>query len=451
MFNQRTILGALNSIQGHDEQETSLAGRPVAIHELVNVLVLLESITMSNRLFLDGTLPPGDLFRTWAVVQKVEAASATSLNLGPITPGREELLPAFKDSAETASLLIVDSLNNLDHATDQPLEGDIGRFVGTVIEAHENPWARCAMASEIADAASSGRETFRGSKCVAGLISAECEDLNLLAIVAERLRAASESGQRIIAALLINRFRINYANSLAGMKKAMYLADVSIEDLKATQVMLFWRYMARKIAERYKADLTPQSQSLFDSGLGGAPLGFAILMNTTGSSPYALIEEALKMRDRGFIKASAADTPQERYLHQMTETEFAAFQENLFGTKWMSLVDHGERAGFVECRWRHLRIPAALGAAVGGVLGALSANPLLVGAGAVAGSFIGNLTEDLVCGRFGGARVNSDHYRKLDGYIRLAAAKDRIGQALSQHVEALFHRPLEAPATSAPA
>src|SRR4029453_4791280 len=98
--------------------------------------------------------------------------------------------------------------------------------------------------------------------------------------------------QRKAIAILINRFRINYVNSLAALREAAYLADGAIEDLKAAQVVLFSRYLAKKIAERHASELSAATQELFDRSLHGVPLGFAILMNSRGKSAVDLVEEA---------------------------------------------------------------------------------------------------------------------------------------------------------------
>lgn len=180
-------------------------------------------------------------------------------------------------------------------------------------------------------------------------------------------------------------------------------------------------------------------------------------MNSDGASPFALLEEAMRMRDRSFCARAAHDTPQKRFLHQLTADEFASFQDHLLSQAWMRLLKESELREFMTCPWRSLRIPAAVGGIVSAVVGAVVAGPAgavvgtaLGGAvGGAVGNVVGNLTqylgEGIGSGAFDQRSVHVDQYRKLDRYFSLAAKHDRVAQAFVAKVESLFQRRLDLP------
>jgi hypothetical protein len=319
--------------------------------------------------------------------------------------------------------------------------------VETIRTALEDKSGRTAIerAHEVAAAAAVGRETFRGSKCVAGMILANQEPVPLVQRAAARLLTGDESTQRKTVAVLINRFRINYVNSLAAIRDAAYLADVSIEELKSAQVILFCRYLAEKILKTHVDQLSAETRLLFDQDLITVPLGFAILMNSNAKSPIELVEEAVRVRDRSFTAGAARVTPQHRYIHQLSEDQFQNFRDFLFKDNWVRLMKESELPDMSTSRLRTIQLPVALGSVAGGALGAVLAGP----AGAAGGGALGNLAgvliqyfaEGLAKGTLASRRVHSDHYRKLDRYLTVAVKTDII-QPFSKKVESVFQRPL---------
>jgi hypothetical protein len=265
---------------------------------------------------------------------------------------------------------------------------------------------------------------------------------------ANTIVGAPEATQRKAIAVLINRFRVNYVNSLAALRDAAYLADTTIEDLKSQQVVAFSRYFAEKIAAEHRAELSVATRKLFDRHFRGAPLGFAILMNSRGKSAVQLLEEATRIRSAKFAAAAARETPQNRFLHQFDETEFSDFRDYLFREPWSNLLDAIERAKFESCPWRTIQSPGAIGgAAVAAVATMMLFGPFAVPAGVFVGGVMGNLA--LAAGDAQGRAaleadvVQIDQYRKLDKYFASAAENDRVVQALSDRVETLFGRPLD--------
>jgi hypothetical protein len=449
-FNQRTVAAAVATLLGESENGAHLAGRPLPIGELANVLLLLESVAMADGMYLDGTLPPGDIDRLQNSIWRVAAQADAHLTVEFLRPSSSSLVSMFQESAESATLLMADGLDRLRDQSDPPMGGDIQGFVSAIQDAAADATGRvgACLAQQIAEAAAEGRETFRGSKCVAGIVLANQEAPPLLQRANDLLRSADDATQRKAVAVLINRFRINYVNSLAGLRDAAYLADAAIEGLKAAQVVLFCRYLASKISESHVQALSANTQKLFDQELQAVPLGFAILMNARGRSAVELLREALEVRALGFGPAAARAMPQDRHLHQLTDEGFGQFREYLFKSDWARLMNDAERSEFMPNTWRSLYIPAGLGGVVGVIAGGVLAGPAGP-AGAVISNVLGSLAgtlahilgDGVVKGTLASRRLNVDHYRRMDRYLALAVKNDRI-HACAERVHALFGRPL---------
>jgi len=441
VLNQRSLRSALDNLNA---EKNGKAAQSLGAPDLINLCLLLESIAFSNQLYVDGTLPPQDLALLDRSLDLTKRASGCPVAVSQIHRTAEDLKNLFQESAETAGLLIHDSLHALDSQKDKPLEEDVDEFCNVILDSAGQPRRlREERAAIYADAASRGVDTFRGSKCAAGIMTAELEDLDLLETVAFHLRAAPADRSRKIVAVLINRFRINYVNSLAASKKAAYLADMTIEDLRSAQVIIFWRYLAKKIAERHSIHLTPETRSAFDSNLSAAPLGFAILLNTRGNSPHDLVKEAFSIRDQRFAKRAAGMTAQDRYMHEMDANAFANFQDYLYKSKWVELHNHSEREKFSKCWWREIKLPFVAGVALGAYFGVSAhGSAAIVAAFHAGGEILGEILNHAAekTGRGGGIQV--EQYRKLDGYLQLAADNDRLGVTLSEQVNRLFKRGL---------
>jgi hypothetical protein len=229
-------------------------------------------------------------------------------------------------------------------------------------------------------------------------------------------------------------------NSLAGSKDAAYLADVSIEDLKVAQVLLFSRYLASKISVAEADSLSDATRAMFDQHFSTVPLGFAILLNSPRSSAFGLLDEAMRVRDLAFSAAAARATPQRRFMHHFGADEFASFQDYLFKNKWIALLNEAERAQFSSSGLREVKIPAAVGGMVGAIVGAIAGGPVAAAAGSLVGSLIQHLGEQLASGRLGNSNVNADQYRRLSLYLSLAAKNDRLAAPFREKVETVFGR-----------
>lgn len=447
-FNQRTVVSVFTTLLEEVSATESLRGKPLTLAELVDVLLLLESFAMSSDVHIDGTLPPDDLSSFKDLEWRVEIRSGVPIGVKFLSTKADRLLDLFKESIESASLLIEDNLARLPEQPDKPMQGDVSPFVDALLRAAADSSGRTAreIAARVAAAAAEGKETFRGSKCVAGLLLADDSIAAVRDRAADILRLADDATRRKTVSLLINRFRINYVNALAGLANAAFLADVSIEGHKSAQVMLFCRYLAKQIASEHVDELSSTTRALFDTTLSGVPLGFAILMNSRARRPLDLIEEAAHLRDRSFCRAAAAESPQERFVHEMTHDAFSDFQEYLFGSRFHDLAKQADRLDGTRSGWRTLAIPSAAAGVIGAVLGTLTTTVSGAAGAALLAHGVQLLGEQVQAGRLGKRKVHVDHYRRLDAYVSRAVEQDqRVGRAFSDQVEMIFGRPLALP------
>lgn len=447
-FNQRTVVSVFTTLLEEVSATESLRGKPLTLAELVDVLLLLESFAMSSDVHIDGTLPPDDLSSFKDLEYRIETRSGVPIGVKFLRTKADRLLDLFRESIESASLLIDENLTRLSEQADKPMQGDVSPFVDALLRGSADSSGRTAreIAVSVAAAAAEGKETFRGSKCVAGLLLAADSIVAVRDRAVDTLRVADDATRRKAVSVLINRFRINYVNALAGLANAAFLADVSIEGHKSVQVMLFCRYMAKHIAAEHVEELSATTRALFDATLSGVPLGFAILMNSRARHPIDLIEEAAHLRDRSFCKAAAAESPQERFVHEMTHDAYAEFREYLFGSRFHDLAKQADRADDTRSVWRTLAIPSAAASVMGAVLGTLTAGVAGAAGAALLGHGVQLLGEQVQEGRVGKRKVHVDHYRRLDTYISRAVKRDqRVGHAFAEQVETIFGRRLVLP------
>ena len=446
-FNQRTLSGAVTTLIGEDDRGRRFDGVPMTLNELSAVLLLLESIAMSTGMYLDGTLPPADIERMETALWRLTAQSGAECRVEFVRPAPDALVTMFREAADTGTLLMADGLSRLPDQRDEPMAGDIAPFVAAVrqLDGDATGERGAQFAKATAAAAAVGEETFRGAKCVAGLGLLPRGPDSIVTRASTLLQAADDQTQRKAVAVLVNRFRINYVNMLAGTRKAAYLADVSIEDLKSAQVILFCRYLAQKLSEAHAGELTSTSRDALDQQLRAVPLGFAILMNSTAAFPGELLHEATAVRKLGLGSAAALESPQDRFLHQLNDDEFGRFRDYLFKSQFIRLMNESERREILTTSWRTMYVPVGIAGVVGAVAGTLLAGPLGPLAGAALGSLTGTLTQVLgdgvVSGSLAGHRVSVDQYRKLNRYLGLAAKHQKL-TGVADRVQDLFKRPL---------
>jgi len=99
-------------------------------------------------------------------------------------------------------------------------------------------------------------------------------------------------------------------NSLAALREAAYLADGSIEDLKAQQVVLVQSILREKDRREPSVRTECRHAAVLRSQPRGVPLGFAILMNSRGASALDLLGEAMRIPRREVCRRGRAETPQ---------------------------------------------------------------------------------------------------------------------------------------------
>src|SRR5687768_11393359 len=102
-FNQRTVAGAVGLLTTKASATTAINNQPIRLADITNVLLLLESIAMSNEIILDGTLPPSDIEELQAALSRLADRSGIALEVEFLHPPADTLASMFKDAAEAAA------------------------------------------------------------------------------------------------------------------------------------------------------------------------------------------------------------------------------------------------------------------------------------------------------------------------------------------------------------
>ncbi len=310
---------------------------PMTTNELSNLLQMLESFVMSSKIYYDGTLPPKDLEQINLLLEnlnRLDEFKALKISIAPISfHSKTQTLKIFENSILQAFELI----KKIPEETEtNSINGDINRFINYFEKNSYTYSDRYNDALKIVSDVLEGKETFRGSKCVAGILIAKDDDVYVYDFVKQLFaNAHSDAQKRNLVAKLIDRFRINYISEQASTKSAAYLANPAIEHLRSQQTFLFWRYTMSKVGKNLIAqnnlyNLSETSKQLFET----FPVGLSILMNTPGRNPEALFETANLMKDKIFNKIMTSETPKERVIHTFDDEEFQTVQETLFAEKF---------------------------------------------------------------------------------------------------------------------
>lgn len=255
-LNARNITSASESLTGRIRNQENLKGAPMSLGELIGVLSFIESCVMSDHIYFDGTLPPRDVEKLQEDVQGMRKQAKDIIgtdrmlsidSIGVQNPG--QLVSLCKQAAEQSSELIAGiELGRLDKSEyDRPLAASeakdvVESFEREVSGAYASVAGRVREAEEIASDIVEGKMTFRGSKCVIGLLTAQCDEFDLLSDVSMKFRSCSTELKHYLVPALINRFRINYLGGLSATRQAPYLADPGIEGLRTDHNRLLWRY-----------------------------------------------------------------------------------------------------------------------------------------------------------------------------------------------------------------
>ncbi|MEZ4652359.1 MAG: hypothetical protein R3E12_01800 [Candidatus Eisenbacteria bacterium] len=421
--------------------------------ELTNVLSFLEAAVMSDRIYYDGTVPRNDLDRVQHQLARLKREfETTKWKIEPmLAPSESRLYDLCRRSAEQASEMIrtLDLDEVIAGRTDRPVSGNIDDFVSYITKDYGSDRLRTDAAMEIVEKVMADKKTFRGSKCVAGILASELDGFDLLGRVRSVMENATEDERRQLIGALINRFRINYLNEESSLDdyEAAFLADPGIESLCSQQVTLLINYLFRKIAEQNRDFPNSEIRSFFTGQHRKLPIGLSILLKAKpGKGPRGLVEAATQLHHRIFTTMAASKTPQQRLIHQFEEDQFRQLEEDLLGDHFADLLE-GRKKTNPLLRFVNTRIPAILGAtaaaALGNVIQDLQTLAIAVGGSAA-------LQEALTAA---GLRLNTptdrynvyvDHFQNLKRFFDDAVLLDVTRtKTISGQVEAVFGRSLQ--------
>lgn len=389
-------------------------------------------------------MPRPDLDLLQAQAHRANALCHAAIDLDFATPKPKQLIVAFRQATEMSSIglseLTLDALSRerpLRFTNDQERE----RFRAKLKLLQSAPAEdRQAEAKAIADAAYHGKETFRGSKCVAGLLIAHFEDDRVRKQLAEATDLLSTDDFDRLASRLVNGFRINYVNLIAQEKKAAYLADSSIETLRAAQVVLFWRYLMKKASEHASVQVPDDPTGVLESHIQSTPLGLAILLNSRAHSPVDLVQEALSLRSRRFSTVDVATTKPERYLHRLSDEEFGDFQEYLYAGNLKAALRRERGSALRMCVWKEVRMPVASANFTLAFLAALNQSPLAAALSSIGGYLLTGILEDGLSKRWSKEAVIADSYRRMREYIAEATDSPDVYPDYQDRLTRIFGR-----------
>ena len=246
-------------------------------------------------------------------------------------------------------------------------------------------------------------------------------------------------------AALINRFRINYINSLSSDKQSAYLADSRIESIQNYQVLLLTKYLTRKVAQSSKISYKNLPESL-SSSFQKLPIGYAFILNSKSKNPYDLLIEAIEKRNQLSIRYETSQT-KFRYLHQLNEEDLGHLEENLFRKYYDQFINERRPFESILSRFRHTIIPPVLGQATKGGLRALASfmpgmeqDPVVGYVADVTGEMTQEISSKISPTAKAQAYVTNINYWK-NQYIDTIASKN-LNQKLDTRIYEIFNKNL---------
>ncbi len=467
-LNQRSIAGACSLFRGEG------AGSPLALAELFEALWVLELMVVSNGISYDGTLPVRDQER---LRNQIDALMSVLRSQPPsfsaITPKNDAERVEFARSAAMKALEDVGGLTPREEADasslglipelDRPLDDSAAtRFFQTLemgIGRRDVDVARAERDDELL-AMLGG--SFRGSKCVAGILALGAEGAKRALATPDVLNCAPA----LAAGALINRFRFTYVRQLSFGARDVYVPAASWRKLSAHHAITFAEVVRRNFQRKYAGDLTSEIEARLQSELGGADRSFTIALPPLGlyclmkvdprRGPSGVVESALEMyADYGKLFRKFWSTTREiepppggwtvltgnRGLDTVSEP-IEQFLTDRLGRLEKAAFGPGDNGSKVD---RYLTPIVKITAAVGGaVLGTAMAGQPAVGPllGTAAGTAAGWVAEQLYGASRGAWNGHVDQYRALDAnLLRAYSGMIRLDR-LSAQVSAVFGRPL---------
>lgn len=457
-INARSIQQAYYTLFNRDSEGNILNDKDMTIGELTNLLSFLETCVMTDNIYFDGTIPPNDLEMTTKYVNQIKHELGLSklslknkIKISSINfDTADDLLLICKESAEQASEIIIDMnpKDLLKNDIDEPVKDDISNFISTIFKNYGNIESQRQASLEILSNVILGNKTFRGSKCVAGILVAECEEIDLLNVVKEKfMLCTNENQKRYLIGALINRFRTNFISAQASTKKAAYLANPNIESLKNQQVLLLWKYLFRKLKESYQDKMSDELSKLFKGEYQSFPIGFIVLMKTQSKNPLNLFDTAFKIKEPIFNRIVAKQTPHKRFLHNFGKEEFQELEDQLLGELYYE-IDIGEEKSIQKFyNFINFLIPVIIGATAASAYSYFIKEfniQSIIAAKEITVSTSAFLTKGILKLMNPSRRYNIylDNFQRLKDFYNKAVMNEKIGRSLSNQIESIFKRKL---------
>jgi hypothetical protein len=413
--------------------------------ELASLLWFVETCVTSNRLYFDGTLPSEEVEEAQNTIDRfLHQRSLSTIRIGPIAFKKDSDILRHATAAVVESSLIIQDLS-LERSVDREVDAkDHEMFFRFVQEdASLGERARADRALDLVE------RRFRGSKCLAGLMSAGAP------IMAEVRGLYRRYGNRasLVTGALINRFRLNYLNQLASHKRGAYVPNPNFEVITKQHVRLFKDFLLRKLAEEGAQGGT--GPGLFGEVLREdrplPPIGlYALMLTREKGKPIALLVTALEKfknhralrklmwgHTRAGLKLQIPGKTLDDYHREVDDYFLDAYRRLDTGAPAFSKAAAPDRV-------KKYVVPALLSALAGlapvpGVVAGAAALALKVIVGTAAGASARALGDTLL-----GVGLNSyiSEYKSLQFAFGKDPAFARPSATIAEQVERVFERPL---------
>jgi hypothetical protein len=280
-LNVRSVTMACETLRADSSAE------PIRWAELSNTLWFVETCVTARNLYFDGTVPKKTTAEALEQIELLKRANdIRGFDVAPILFDEPSKILTAAKNAAAESRLLLENLE-IDRSVDKALP----------IPEHEKFVSQLELSRSL-----SGRDrsdlliewvsdAFRGSKCLAAIVANGDELINSVLNAYARNAGAGPS----VTAALINRFRLNYLNELAGSCKSAYVPDPTFEVLTREHVRLFKDYLLTRIVKQMPSS-ADEHNLLVENMSAEAPLPpiglYALMATRTKKRPGAILETA---------------------------------------------------------------------------------------------------------------------------------------------------------------
>lgn len=351
LINTRTINRTSNIYQRIEQR--SRKNSTVSVSEFSELLVLLESISTSGKLYYDGTVPSIDTGSIRRVEESIESKAGVGNLFDIAEPSSdEELLLMCRAGVEQAIPLLLNRIKEFSESPEQLNKSlsDIKPLANADFEKIKR-FSELVTHSDIPDNEKSEfcksvmRENFNGSKCVAGILALpnieepyakfkkQCRSL-----VSQHENDGEK--MRLIIPMFINSFRANFLNTLANNSgNAAFFSGPDTEHVLDCQTPLLASYFAKRMGEDLWAKLsqgTPIEERM-QSRVNFPFIGLLTFLDSNPNEPYSVFNGALQDKDPIRAEFLAKKGGQWRFIHSMNASELEEFTNKKLDSVYSSM------------------------------------------------------------------------------------------------------------------